>query len=127
MKILQKVLVILLIAMCVTIIMPQVAVNADVDVDTTLSSINPEDPSTTGTSQMTTVIGKLLGFLQVASGLIAVIMIAATGFRYIIETPDMKKELKSSMIPIIVGVLLVFFAVSIARFFIGIFSSSSAG
>lgn len=126
MKILQKVLVILLIAMCVTVIMPKVVVNAAVDVDGTLDSIDPTQP-TTGTAQMTGVVNSLLGFLQIASGLIAVIMIAATGFRYIIETPEMKNELKKSMIPIIVGILLVFFATSVARFFIGIFNSANAG
>ena len=49
-------------------------------------------------------------------------MIAVTGFRYIIETPEIKGELKKNMFPIIVGIILVFFATSIAKFFIGIFN-----
>lgn len=122
MKILQKVLVILLIAMCVTVVMPKVVVNAAVDVGGEIDKIDPTSPEGTGVTKMTSVISSLLGFLQIASGLIAVVMIAATGFRYIIETPEMKNELKKSMIPIIVGILLVFFATSIARFFIGIFT-----
>lgn len=124
MKILQKVLIVLLIAMCVVTFMPQVvrAAGASDSAKNAIESINPNYNDTNGTGKMTTVVGNLLGFLQIASGLIAVVMIAATGFRYIIETPEMKNELKKSMIPIIVGILLVFFATSIARFFISIFS-----
>lgn len=123
MKILQKVLIVLLIAMCVVTFMPQV-VRADASgaAKNAIESISANYSDTNGTTKMTSVVGNLLGFLQIASGLIAVVMIAATGFRYIIETPEMKNELKKSMIPIIVGILLVFFATSIARFFISIFS-----
>ena len=66
--------------------------------------------------------GKIVSFLQVASGIAAVIMIAVTGFRYIIETPEVKGELKKNMFPIIVGIVLVFFALSIAQFFLGMFN-----
>lgn len=121
MKILQKILVVLLIAMCVSIVMPRAVVNADGAIGA-IGQIQPTN-DTTGTEGFVKVVNNLLGFLQIASGLIAVVMIAVTGFRYIIETPEMKNELKKSMVPIIVGILLVFFATSIAKFFIGIFSS----
>ena len=70
-----------------------------------------------------TVIGTLLNFLQIASGLIAVLMIAVVGFGYIV-TPDaeMKTEFKKKGLPIIVGIVLVFGAASIAKFFIGVAS-----
>jgi len=43
------------------------------------------------------VVGKLLGFLQIASGIIAVLMIAIVGFNYIISTPEVKDEMKKKM------------------------------
>ena len=68
-----------------------------------------------------TVIGKLLNFLQIASGLLAVLIIALVGFNYILATSsDMKKEMKEKALPIIVGIVLVFGATSIAKFFIGV-------
>ncbi len=69
------------------------------------------------------VIGTLLNFLQIASGLVAVLMIAIVGFNYILATSsDMKKEMKEKALPIIIGIVLVFGATSIAKFFIGVAS-----
>ena len=47
-------------------------------------------------------------------------MIAVTGFNYIISTPEVKKEMLSKMLPIVVGLILVFGAVSIAKFLLEI-------
>ena len=67
------------------------------------------------------VIGTLLNFLQIASGLVAVLMIAIVGFNYILATSsDMKKEMKEKALPIIIGIVLVVGATSIAKFFIGV-------
>ena len=123
MKTLQKFLVILLIAICVFAVMPK---NIALAADSASSAIDEIDTKTTGTiegtDKLTEVAGRILTFLQIASGIAAVIMIAVTGFRYIVETPEVKGELKKNMFPIIVGIILVFFATSIAKFFIGIFN-----
>ena len=65
----------------------------------------------------------ILTFLQILSGITAVVMIAITGFRYIVETPEVKGELKKNMLPIVIGIILVFFAASIAKFFLGMFKA----
>ena len=127
MKILQKMLVILILALCVGIVMPQTVVKAT-DAMSVINSINPSSSNTDlggATDNLANVAGSILKFLQIASGIAAVIMIAVNGFRYIVETPDVKGELKKNMFPIIVGILLVFFATTIARFFIGIFSANA--
>ena len=120
MKIIQKILLVLLIAMTVFVVMPQ---NVFADALGAINQVSPTEVDNNISSNFSTVVGRILGFLQIASGLVAVIMIAYTGFRYIVETPDMKEKLKKDMIPIVVGILLVFFATSIARFFIGVFST----
>ena len=127
MKILQKMLVILILALCVGIVMPQTVVKAS-DAISAIKAIDPSNAKvddTETTNKLSDVAGSILKFLQIASGIAAVIMIAVNGFRYIVETPDVKGELKKNMFPIIVGILLVFFATTIARFFIGIFSKAS--
>ena len=124
MKTLQKILVILLVAICVFSVMPKGSVLAADSASSAIDEIDSKAGSggIEGTDKLTEVAGRILTFLQIASGVAAVIMIAVTGFRYIVETPEVKGELKKNMFPIIVGIILVFFATSIAKFFIGIFN-----
>lgn len=120
MKTLQKILVILVISVCTLGIMPQnysMAANV-VDV---VGGVKAEDPSNAQFAKdFQGTISKLLGFLQIASGLIAILMIALTGFNYIISTPEIKEEMKKKMLPIIIGLVLVFGAVSLAKFILGV-------
>ena len=123
MKTLQKLMLILLLVACVAYVMPQNVVMAD-DASTILAGVKGDQGAASGAaSTLTTVVNRLLGFLQVASGLVAVLMIAITGFNYIVSTPEVKNEMKSKMLPIIIGILLVFGAVSVARFIISTFAN----
>lgn len=67
-------------------------------------------------SPLQTVIGKILGFLQVASALTTVVVVAFLGFKMLTETPEVKREVKQKGLPIIIGVVLVFGATSVASF-----------
>jgi len=128
MKILSKILLVMVIAICVSIVMPQNVSRAEGEssVSNIVNGIRGGQP-VSGAKDFAKVADSILSFLQVASGIAAVVVIAITGFRYIIETPEVKGELKKNMFPIIVGILLVFFAATIANFFIGIFSSANNG
>ena len=120
MKTLQKILLILIIGACVFMVMPNNVVRAAGKSATgAIDDIKPTNP-TTDIGGLTGVINKVLGFLQVASGLAAVVAIAVAGFKYITGTPDVKSELPKTAIPILVGLVLVFGAASIAKFIIGI-------
>ncbi len=120
MKTLQKILLVLVVSVCLVAVMPHIEVRA---AQAAIDGITIND-KVEGQENLQKVAGSILTFLQIASGIAAVIMIAVTGFRYIIETPEVKGELKKNMFPIIVGIVLVFFATSIAKFFIGIFNSN---
>ena len=64
--------------------------------------------------------GYILGFLQIASALTSVVMIAFTGFKLVVETnPTVLEETKKTMVPIVLGMVMTFGAVSIAKFIIG--------
>ena len=67
-------------------------------------------------SPLQRVIGKILGFLQVASALTTVVVVAFLGFKMLTETPEVKREVKHKGLPIIIGVVLVFGATSVASF-----------
>ena len=50
----------------------------------------------------------------------SVLVIAFTGFQYIVSADaEMKNEMKKKMLPIIIGLILVFFATSITTFLLG--------
>ena len=127
MKTISKVLVMLMIAVSAFVIMPDNMVFAEAkkstggtDPKSVVSSVNVKNPDADYSSDLAGKIGQLLGFLQVASGLVAILMIAIVGFNYIISTPDVKEEMKKKMLPIIIGLVLVFGAVSVAKFILAV-------
>lgn len=119
MKTMQKILMILIIGVCAFTIMPRNTVMAAASSAKDAISNLEASSKEVEVSGLQTTIGTLLGFLQIASGLVSVLMIAIVGFNYIIATPQLKEELKNKMLPIIVGLVLVFGAVSIAKFILG--------
>ena len=116
MKTITKIFAVLLILASTLVVMPGNTVFADGGA--ALEAVSGIEAVKTGSENygtLQTTIGKLLGFLQVASGLVGVIVIATTGFNYILSADaDMKAEIKKKGLPIIVGFAIVFGAVSIA-------------
>ena len=81
--------------------------------------VSPSYVSSSNYSELQTTIGYILNFLQVASGITAVVMIAFTGFKLIFEVnPEVVNETKRTMYPIVLGIVLTFGATSIAKFII---------
>ena len=122
MKTISKVLVMLMIALSAFVMIPDNMVFAadGATASTIVGNVKAKNPDAKYSDKLTGTINKLLGFLQVASGLIAILMIAIVGFNYIISTPDVKEEMKKKMLPIIIGLVLVFGAVSVAKFILGV-------
>ena len=127
MKTITKIFAVLLILASTLVVMPGNTVFADGGA--ALEAVSGIEAVKTGSENygtLQTTIGKLLGFLQVASGLVGVIVIATTGFNYILSADaDMKAEIKKKGLPIIVGFAIVFGAVSIAKFLIGVTASAA--
>ena len=119
MKVMKKIVCLLIIGLVLCGIYSGYEVQASTPSEI-VKSITPEDQDKSDFAGINQVIGKLLGFLQVASGLTAVIIIAFTGFEYITSTPDVKGEIKRKMLPIVIGIVLVFGAVSISNFLISV-------
>ena len=139
MKTVSRVLLILMVAVCIFSIMPQnISMGANereadshgATTDSRIGGASSAQAALAGlesktsnadvnTEGMQKIIANLLKFLQIASGLVAVLMIAIVGFNYIIGTPDVKNEMKTKMLPIIIGLILVFGAASIGRFILG--------
>ena len=81
---------------------------------------NDSDIDSVGTEGVQGIIRKLLGFVRVASALMSILVIAFTGFQYIVAADaEVKNEIKKKMLPIIIGLILVFSATSITTFLLG--------
>lgn len=133
MKKAEKMLIIFMIIICSFVIIPQSEVRADdeakeesISVSGIVKGIRPTDPTEDKYSDLAEVVGKILGFLQIASGITTVIMIAFLGFELITSMPETKEAIKKKMFPIIIGIMLVFGATSIASFIISVNGGSSS-
>jgi type IV secretory pathway VirB2 component (pilin) len=80
----------------------------------TPGSISPTDPAST--SEITDIAGRILGFLQVVAVALLVVMIAVLGIKYMMGSAEEKADYKKSFVPLVVGALLVFAAVTVANF-----------
>ena len=74
-------------------------------------------------SGIETIAGKILGLIQAASGIAAVVLIAVFGFKFIMGSANEKADYQKSFIPLIVGVVVVFAATSIANLIFSTFSA----
>ena len=80
------------------------------------------DPDTTNidANSLTGMASKVLGLIQVASAVLAVILIAVFGFKFILGSANEKADYQKSFIPLIVGIVVVFAATSIAKLLFGL-------
>ena len=70
--------------------------------------------------------GKVIGLIQVASVVLAVILIAVFGFKFIMGSANEKADYQKSFIPLIVGLVVVFAATSIAKLIMTVANSANA-
>lgn len=76
------------------------------------SSINVSDNAKTS---ITGFGGQIVGTLQVVGTVIAVLILVVLGIKYMMGSAEEKAEYKKTMMPYLVGALLIFAAVTIAN------------
>lgn len=120
-KMLFKFLIMILVIVLMSFFICNKSRAADDTVSGMVGTVKPGNLDGTEVNSFKKTLGKILGFLEVASGITAIVVIAFLGFQYIVSTPpNMKNEAKNKMLPIVIGVVLVFGAVSIAKFILGV-------
>ena len=95
--------IILIISMGASIVCAQSIGNVD---------INPDQGNA---GDITKVGNQIMGILQVVGILIAVIVLMILGIKYMMGSAEEKAEYKKTMIPYIVGAVLIFAATTIAN------------
>ncbi len=89
----------------------------------TVPSINPTPVPPT--PEMVEAVEKILGAAQWIGFVVGVAMIIYVGVKYLTAGAGQKAEVKSTMIPILIGAALVSLAPTIAKWLFGMFATSN--
>lgn len=81
--------------------------------DLAMSGVNNIDTSASGTGLLSAING-VIGLMQLTGSGIALIVITILGIKYILASPADKADVKKSIMPILIGCLLLFGGVNIA-------------
>lgn len=104
-KTLSKILVFVVIALMVATICGNV-----------FAATNPSGVSITSTGAFDSFGGKIIGGIQAIGVIVSVGILIVLGIKYMMGSAEEKAEYKKTMIPYLVGAILVFAASTIANF-----------
>ena len=85
------------------------------------------DPQTGDTGAFVGVGERVLGIIQVVGTIIAVGVLMVIGIKYMMGSAEEKAEYKKTMLPYIIGAVILFAAVNIAKAVVGLANSVTAG
>ena len=100
--------------LAVMIVMSIASVVFAVDVDSVISGVETGG-TTTDTRKITTLGANIVNIIQVVGIVVAIIVLLVIGIKYIIGSAEQKAEYKTTMIPYIVGAVLIFAGTSIVK------------
>lgn len=95
------------------------------DANSLIGSINPKIDNVKDTTGLTNMATRVISLIQVASVILAVILIAVFGFKFIMGSANEKADYQKSFIPLIVGLVVVFAATSIAKVIMTVANSAN--
>ena len=88
------------------------------------NQVSASDPSS---SDIQNLGGRILGIVQTVGVVLSVIILSVLGIKYMMGSASEKAEYKKTMIPYLVGALLIFGASAIAKAVIAISENLTAG
>ena len=91
-----------------------VSMGASIVYGTTIGNVDIS-PDTTNTDNVTSIGNKIMGIIQVVGILAAVIILMVLGIKYMMGSAEEKAEYKKTMMPYIIGAILIFAAATIAN------------
>jgi len=112
MKKLSKVLSLVMVALILVSSSAYAAVNLD-NLDDTKINAN-------ATTAMEKIASPIIDFITNAAMVLAAVLIAVLGIKFMMGSAEEKAEYKKSMMPLLIGAILVFGAITIAKIVTGI-------
>ena len=101
------------IILLVTMLLATIASTVYADPGTTLDKINGQGG--VDDTQLVTIGNKIVNIIQVVGIVVAVVILLVIGIKYMIGSASEKAEYKKTMIPYIVGAILIFAGTSIVK------------
>lgn len=80
-----------------------------------LAVTNPKDITGTNTDEFDTIGKKIIGAIQAIGSLVSVGILVVLGIKYMMGSAEEKADYKKSMIPYLVGAILIFAASALAQ------------
>lgn len=118
MKKLDKVLSIVVVALMLACIATNVF--AAIDIDNVVKSGSTDANADNAMSKLG---GTIVAYVTNAAMVIAVVMIAVLGIKYMLGSSEEKADYKKSLVPLLIGAILVFGAAAIAKIVVGLATS----
>ena len=116
-----KIFAIIVMAIVVVCATTQLSFAEPIDFDSVVKGVEDNiEGDTTAANDLTKVAGNVVGLIQIASAVAAVVLVAVFGFKFILGSANEKADYQKSFIPLIVGVVVVFAATSIAKLLFGL-------
>lgn len=109
-KTVVRIMTILLVAITLCTIITPIVYGAGLDPKTLTPTFSSSDGGLKGKAQ------QIMGMIRNASAIIAVIILMILGVKYMLGSVEEKAEYKKSFVPLIVGIVVVVAATSIASF-----------
>ena len=88
---------------------------AGVDLNATINNVEKQNLNGNADQQITKVGGNIVNTIQVVGIVIAVIVLLVIGIKYMMGSASEKAEYKKTMIPYLVGAVLVFAGTSLVK------------
>lgn len=103
----------IIVAICVLLLVVSVAVSSYAD-PLTPDQIKAPD-TVSGQDDIANIGGQLLGIFQTVGAVVAVIILLVLGIKYMMGSAEEKADYKKSMIPYVIGAIIIFGAPAIAN------------
>lgn len=111
-------IVLILVCICTNIF----AITTSVDISG-IESAADSASTTEADTAMKTIGGTIIKYVTNAAIVVSVVMIAILGIKYMMGSAEEKSEYKKSMVPLLVGAILVFGAATIAKIIVNLASA----
>ena len=115
-----KILSILMMAIMIIMVATPVFANSTI-IDELESEVS--EPQGAGRSKILELVGTILGFLRWVAVIGGVVLITIIGIKYMMGSLEEKAQYQKSFIPLIVGIVVVMGAVTIANLIVNTFTT----
>lgn len=116
MKKILKSISVLLISLTLLFAVAQPVSFAKQDVGGIVTNVENAPADTNGISGVNEIANTVINWLWIISIIVTIIVLMVIGLKYIIGSTQEKAEYKKSLIPLVVGALLIVFATTIVKF-----------